>query len=406
VLSLLAIGGLWAGALLMTVFGLLGSLGAATASGLALQEQAAGLLLFAAGMFACGILLLPSVFYAWRRLAGKPVASAPRLPVFLRPTVLILVLPLVLLAGYWIAEKTELAWLFLPGLHILAVGLPVLFLVYLARRHLPAGSPQRTWGVFDSGLVLGPFLILILETIAFVVFAGLMFVFIARQTDLVAQLSGLSEQFLAGAITPEELVGDLAPVISQPWVVLAAIFFVSLIVPLIEEALKPIGVWLLAGFGLSPAAGFSAGALSGAGYAFFESLALASSSEDWAILVAVRSTTAVIHILNTALMGWALASTWQDKKYLRLGLTYAGVVAFHGVWNALAVLNAVDTLLSEFGLEVDLPIVSWLGTAGPFVIGLMTLIAFAVLLWMNRRLRQTAPAASALPKAQEQGMTA
>ena len=388
VLSLLAIGGLWLGALLIVVLGLLGGVSAAFAQSAAPVGQLGSLLLFAAGMFACGLLLIPSAVYSGKRMAGRPVLAAPRLPAFLRPTILILALPLVLLAGYWVVEKTDLSWLLLPPLHVLAIGLPVLWLVYLARRGLPGGSPQRLWGVLGSGLVLGPLLILILETIAFVVLGGVVILVISQQPDLISQLSDMSQQIFEGSISPQELVQALAPIINQPWAIFSAILFVALIVPLIEEAIKPIGVWLLVGFNLTPAAGFAAGALSGAGYAFFESLALASSTEEWTIMVTVRIATAVIHILNTALMGWALASAWQDKSYLRLALTYAGVVLFHGAWNALAVLNAVDSLLGEFGLQPDLTLVSWLGPVAPYLIGGMTVIAFAALLWVNFRLRQ------------------
>jgi RsiW-degrading membrane proteinase PrsW (M82 family) len=85
---------------------------------------------------------------------------------------------------------------------------------------------------------------------------------------------------------------------------------------------------------LTPVEGFTAGLLSGAGYALFESLALASGGEQWAALVFARIGTAGIHILTTGLTGWALVLAWRRRRFLRLAATYVFVVSVHGVWNA------------------------------------------------------------------------
>jgi hypothetical protein len=129
--------------------------------------------------------------------------------------------------------------------------------------------------------------------------------------------------------------------------------------------------------------------LSGAGYAFFESLALTPSGENWVFLVVARMGTAVIHILNTGLMGWALAKTWQDGRYLRLGVTYLTVVLIHGLWNALtlvSVLTSVSTLTNQASLS---PLITRLSEVSPYILILLAVSAFVVFVLANRRLQRT-----------------
>ena len=108
--------------------------------------------------------------------------------------------------------------------------------------------------------------------------------------------------------SPGPLLDQLETYLMQPSTLYIALLFGALIVPLLEELFKPIGVWLLVGRKPSPAQGFAAGLLSGAGYALFENFSLgASAGEDWAMVVVARIGTSLIHIVTAGLMGWALS---------------------------------------------------------------------------------------------------
>ncbi len=336
VLSMLALFGLWGSAIGTVVIGLIDS-----------SQAAIAFYLMAAGLFLSGLLLLlPSLTFTGLRLAGRPLKNELHLGL-LRPTLLIFVLPLILLAGNWSANQTGIGQLILPFAHVLAVGLPVWWIAYLTVRNLPLGSLQRRWGVFTSGLVLGPALILVLETLALIVFGLIAYLAVLSQPDLLNELMRLSRNLRSLQSSPQDVLNVLGPYMTRPGLIFAVLAFGAGIVPLIEETIKPIGVWLLAGRNLTPAAGFAAGALSGAGYALFESLALSSSSgNDWLYLVIARIGTAVIHILTTGLTGWALALAWREKRYLRLGAVYLLAVLIHGSWNSLS-------LLSSFGEFTD-----------------------------------------------------
>jgi len=344
-----------------------------------------------AAFVSSGLLLLPSAGYALIRLLGRPAPELPHTLHKFRPSLVIFLLPVVVLIGYWVSGISGWALFFLPVLHVLAVGIPVLWILFLGTRNLPLGSPQRMWGVFGSGLVLGPFLIMIGEALALFLFFAVGVALISTQPGLLEELTTLSEWLITTNPSPDMLVERLTPYLTHPAIILFIFFFASVIVPLIEEALKPIGVWLLFGRDLTPATGFAAGAISGSGYALFESLALTSTGEDWALVVVARMGTAVIHILTAGFTGWALVQAWRFGRYRRLGLTYLGAVLAHGTWNGLAVLAAL-TALGESTLQIEIhPVISFFGQLAPFALFLITAAAFVALLWANRTFTQTIP---------------
>jgi hypothetical protein len=52
------------------------------------------------------------------------------------------------------------------------------------------------------------------------------------------------------------------------------------------------------------------------------------------------------------LVGWALASAWSQKRYLRLGTTYAFAILMHGLWNGMAVLSSISSLKGQVNIEI------------------------------------------------------
>jgi hypothetical protein len=108
------------------------------------------------------------------------------------------------------------------------------------------------------------------------------------------------------------------------------------------------------------------------------------------MVVTARAGTAVIHIFTTGLMGWAMVSAWKGGKYLRLAVTYIGMVALHGLWNGLALFTAYTVLAGELVEDIEIPPqVSSIGNAAPVVLGLLTLGTFLALVLVNRSLRES-----------------
>jgi hypothetical protein len=384
-LSLLAIACLWIGS---AIFAMAGLIGLVTRDA-NIARPAPGFML-AAGMALIGALVVPSAFYSLWRMLDKPVELLPsrlqHLGCPLWPLMAVLAVPLVVLAGYGVIRFTGLDWLLLPPLHILAIGLPIASLLYFAVRNLPLGSLQRMWGVFGSGIALAPVLILSLEALAMIAFVLLGIISIASQPQLVEQLRSLSEWLTANEPSQENALQALTPYLFRPGVILSVLTFGAIIVPLIEELIKPIGVWLLAGRNLYPSAGFAAGAISGAGYGLFESLVLTSSTEDWASLVVARIGTSVIHIVTAAMMGWALVLAWQRKRYLILAGTYILAVLIHGLWNAITLFFSFASLGEMQGVVVELPPVFKLAGAAPYALLALAIVAVLIMFLGNRRL--------------------
>jgi hypothetical protein len=330
-----------------------------------------------------GALLLPSAWFSLARLLGISFTLPTGLKRLLHPSLLMLVMPVAIAIGHFISLRPEIAWFALPPIHVVVIGIPVLWLTYLGLRGLPTGSPQRRWGIFGTGLVIGPAVILVLELLALVVFGAIVIGAIyLLQPALFQELRTLVEILPRYADRPEEALELLQPYLFEPVVIFAIFAFVAGVVPVIEELLKPIGVWLFARYIVTPAQGFVAGLLSGAGFALFENLTLATIGDQWAAAVIVRISTGLLHIITTGLMGLALVLAWRYGRYKRLFLTYLLVVFIHGLWNALALLSAAG------GFDVP----EWMMQISAASIGILVLIVvimFFVMLSINRSLRQS-----------------
>lgn len=305
-----------------------------------------------------GVLLLPSAWYAWKSLSFPGIESEsyhePRGFGFILTLLVLVVVPGALWFGNWVSQNDQLAWLLLPLINIIVNGLSAFWVVYIGVRGLKPGSRRRVWGVFSSGLILGPSIILILELFTLIGFGILAIMWAVLNPDISSQLQNLIFRLQNVPSNPDSILQILFPFLLKPGILFIAFSFISVIVPIIEEALKPIGVWFLAGQKINPVQGFAFGVLCGAGFGLFENLGNTSvGGETWAILVSTRVTTLLLHCLTTGLVGWALASAWTEKRYLRLGITYASAVIIHGLWNGLAVISALSSL--EGQVDVSLP---------------------------------------------------
>jgi RsiW-degrading membrane proteinase PrsW (M82 family) len=171
----------------------------------------------------------------------------------------------------------------------------------------------------------------------------------------------------------------MLPFLLNPGVLFILFSFIAVLVPMIEETFKPIGVWFLAGQKITPAQGFGYGVISGAGFALFENLGNTSSGgEAWALVAGSRISTLLLHCFTAGLVGWGLASAWSQRRYLRLALTYAIAVLVHGFWNGLAVLSAASSLqgMTNIPLPASLQKVGAFASVGILILGVVVFIFF------------------------------
>jgi len=194
------------------------------------------------------------------------------------------------------------------------------------------------------------------------------------------------EQLFSGieSISPgsTEELELLSQIVNNPTAIFFAVSFFSVIVPLIEEALKPIGVWLLVRRNPTPREGFMAGIISGAGYALFENLGNIVAGSSWSTLVLARIGTSIMHIFTAGLIGYTLALAWKENRYLRLGVAYLLAVVIHGLWNALAIFSAIAGLNLE---DAILP--AYVVPTSMIAMLAMTIGLFILLILTNRKVR-------------------
>lgn len=351
-------------------------------------EQAAGTMTLAwSGLLLAG-LSLPSAVLALRKLMGRaPVMRNGRRSLKLA-SLLLLVWPLALLLAKSAANST-LAWLFLPPLLILVMGIPTLWLTSAARAGLPVESLQRGWGTASFSAVIGPALIILLEASLLVLALVAFGVWLIGQPGLLTELQQLTETFTLQN-DPTQLMELLQPHLEQPGVLAAGVAFIAVLVPLIEEAFKPLAAWLLAGRWLTPASGFSAGVLGGDMFALLESLGYLASApaEGFVGFALARSGTLLLHVATAGLVGWGVGSALGEGRYLRLAWTYLAAVALHGVWNAVGILPALEELPGVIG---SLQGVAWIY---PYALGALCVLLAAILFGLNIHLRKPAQEAT------------
>ncbi len=184
----------------------------------------------------------------------------------------------------------------------------------------------------------------------------------------------------------------LKPFLQSPWVLFGILSMTSVIIPIIEELIKPIWLWMFVKE-LTPASGFFYGMLSGAAFALVESLGYLASpmGDGWSSLLLGRVGTGVLHVTVSGLVGWGLGSAWMERKYLQLGVAYFLAVFLHGLWNALGILMGWMEFIEPVNpLNI---ILIRLGTVAPFALIVLTACMIGILI-IARKLLQREPSRS------------
>lgn len=345
-----------------------------------------------------GILLGVIAVVSFLKFLNKPVAEVP-VATSLRGWQIaagVIGAGLALLLGQFIQENTSINWLVLPVLTIPAVMLPIWLLTSLGARDLSLGSRWRAGGVLGLSLTVTPFLLFTLEVVVIIVIFFFVVVYAVGNPQVVAEFEGLSRQFMFIDPESEEAIRLLLPYFVRPGVLVPVAIFFSVIVPLLEELLKPLAVWLLVNKLESAGQGFALGALSGAGFAIIETFNVSGQMAEWGELLFTRIGTGLLHITTSALMGGAIYLAFRERRYLRLVASYLLVVLLHGLWNFVAVANSFSALLAgngdlDTGLSVN--VYQTIETASAMGLVLLTVILLALLTLGNRR-RSSSPDSS------------
>jgi hypothetical protein len=287
--------------------------------------------------------------------------------------------------GSLILNNEPVNWLLLPLLTLPAVFLPIVVLFGLGSRGISLGPRWRAWNVLGISMTLVPFLTFVLEAMAIVFVFGLLILYISSQPALVAQVERLSQQIYTVQKDPEALIGLVAPLLLRPGMMAIALLFFSVLVPMIEELVKPLGVWLFGNHIDTPSQGFALGALCGAAFALLETFGVSAQSEEWSTLLLTRLGTDILHVTTAALMGAAIVYAIRERRYLRLLGTYLLSISLHGLWNAFAILFTFSSLAESYA---KLNLLNGLATSFAVALGILALLLLTLLILSNRRQRK------------------
>ena len=311
---------------------------------------------YTAALFVLALLCLPSVISSLSAASGgnPPRWQSASMPALNWLPVVLFVLTL--LIRLVILPEDPTPGFLSAGLTALAVVLPALWFLRLGAGSQWGKNPKRNSGLFTFSLSFTTYFILILEMVLFFAVVVGVLAALARNPQMMEVLENLLPLLEGANLPPEELIELLAPLLSTPSIFIGILLLVALVIPMIEEAFKTLGVWLLKGRGISPAEGFVAGMFSGAGFALVEGLlnsaAVASStSTDWLGFVVGRLGGTLLHIFNGGLLGWAMANAWQGKKPAKVVGIYFLTVLLHGIWNGLATLELSPQVIASGNLS-------------------------------------------------------
>lgn len=336
-----------------------------------------------------GLLLLIGLAQAVARINGRVLPMWTRLGSQRTATILFIVgWPLVLLGGQALSTNpTPLSLWLLPLCLILAIGLPLLWMLDLTLRGLKVPA-HRAWGVSSVVMAVGLPLAVLVELFFVILGVFMLAGMLSGQPEVLRQIQALTRELRAGQVDPDALQRVFEPLLSQPMVVFAILAGISVIVPLVEELVKPLGLWFLAPRGFSPAQGFALGAVSGATFALVESLATLSSvtGGDWLLLVIGRAGTLLLHIACSALVGWGLGLAWTRARYAQFAGLFLAALAIHGVWNGLAQFMGLMPFINPGRVEMSLPMPAEIAIV--VVLGLMVIGSLVLLMLLNRRLNR------------------
>jgi hypothetical protein len=383
--------------LLLSALGFLFGLGGAllTLIGLPLYGDGVGftetLSVVSSGLLSLLIALLnlPAFVVSIRYLGGKTIGVAVK-SLFVPASLSLILWGGALALGSFAIESARNP-LLVAALTVLAVIIPIWWLVEFSRRRLDRSNAVREWGALAVGLTASPLIIMVVEILLMLAVGVGVFFALSTQPEAIRQISEIFrniDDYRGSLEQLETLIYDLA---QNPMVAGGLFLVIGILAPFVEEFFKPMAIWFLLKRPLKDHEGFSLGLISGGAFALLESTGLVGqiAPDTWLSAVVLRAATGLLHIGLSGLVGYGLVKTWNRGVFARSLLYLLAAGALHGAWNSLALLSGFATSpmqTSSAGFEPTvqsvLPIIG------------MAVVFFAVLiivLRIHRNLRTTPP---------------
>lgn len=343
------------------------------------QTEGMSLASAAAAVAAVALLGLPLLWQAWLRLRG--VAQPPWRTQRWWIGAALLVAPASLLVGHLLSSVRGLPTVLREPLLWLALSAFAALLLALATDGWSGLSRLRAWGHLVSGSWVATTLAMGLTVVAvFALLAVGLLLLAALAPEELRELMRLARSPAALADTTRLMAWA-----TRPYVIAGALLIAAVVVPLIEELVKPIGVWALWGRRPAPMAAYVGGALGGLGFALFEAFvnSISVGPDQWAGFVVGRLGTTVMHVWASALTGWGIGQLFVGQ-WLRAVLAYLGAALVHGLWNGSVIIASLSAALLLTGVGYDawqrIALGAAVGLAASMLLGLVLTSTFTLLL--------------------------
>jgi hypothetical protein len=201
----------------------------------------------------------------------------------------------------------------------------------------PAITQRRGWGHFLAGLWLSPISAFSLELIAAIP------IILSIVVGLNARLGDdfLLRIWEQPVVVPQDTLQALLELLNQPIYLVLILSYLGILVPLIEEMIKSIGLLPLMRRKISDSEGFLGGVLAGAGYGLFEALYLGQPGPGWAALMLARAGATMMHMLTAGLTGIGFARARRLRRTAPFLRYYLMAVGLHALWNVAAVVMGI-----------------------------------------------------------------
>ena len=344
-----------------------------------------------------------SAWHAWRAIEGHP--STPFRP--RRPWLLLLLFLLASVLGQAVLSYSVLPTLVFPLLHVAASVVPPLFILAVVGHALRGTTTWRHVVLqVSSGVFLAAPLAMIVETIA------IMLITTAAITGLALQPGGQElliavSSYLQDPALLQDPTGIVQGLLAPP-IIAAVVLLVAVLIPLVEEAVKTIGVGFMANQRPSLPQAVLWGLAAGAGFSIAEGLLnSAGALGAWLATVVLRLGTTLLHCLTGALVGVAWYQLFTQQRWARgLGF-YLASVAIHGLWNGLAAVMAVlSVTVTGPGTDSSSQLVVALGTLTTLLLlGVLALGMAGGLAGLTARARRQIPPPVALSSEQTDALS-
>jgi len=329
---------------------------------------------------------LPLAWQGFSSLRGRPSRLFCPRPAW----VLVAVFVVAVILGQVVLTFDLLPALTFPPFYILAAALPPLFFLAFVGRslaeskirwrevilQLSSGASLATFGAFSSEAVLGLLLMVVVFTLAALTPGGA-----AWFQELSAHLQD-PRWF-------QNLENAYGLLLSPP-VLVALGLMVLVIVPLVEEMFKSLGVVMMSYRRPGKSRSFLWGLAGGAGFALAEGLfSGALSLEDWGGTALLRVGATAMHCLGGGLMGLGWYYLFATRRPWRLLGAYAASASLHSLWNtaALGMIVVSSSVGASAADEVGLALGGLVALALTAFLSLLALLAIFFIFYLTRWLR-------------------